>query len=297
MSLKTAQFDVRPVRLGADDRPASASIHPTALVSAGARIGSGVEIGPFCQVGAGVALGDGTRLLSHVVVDGETEIGRDCTVFPFATIGLPPQDMKYRGEPTRTVIGARTVVREHVTIHRGTVTGHGVTRVGSDCLLMAVVHVAHDCDVGDNVIIANNVVMGGHVTIGAEARIMGSAALHQFVRIGRGAVVGGVTGVERDVIPYGSVLGNRARLVGLNWVGLRRGGLAAAEMQRLRLALRTLFPRRPGAEAFAVRLEATRAAFGADPRVAEIIAFIDAGSRRGLVPAASWQDDDEAGLD
>ncbi len=267
-------------------------VHAQAIVERGARLGRGVSVGPWCHVGADAALGDGTRLVSHVVVDGLTTIGAGCTIYPFATIGLAPQDLKYRGEATRTVIGDRTVIREHVTIHRGTATGTGATRVGSDCLLMAVVHVAHDCEIADDVIIANNVVMGGHVTIGAGARIMGSAALHQFVRIGRGAVVGGVSGVERDVIPFGSVLGNRARLVGLNWVGLRRGGLAPSAIQDLRRALRTLFPRGGTTEAFSERLAAVRSRFGDDPRVAEIIAFIDADSRRGLVPAARTDDDE-----
>ena len=275
------------------DAATGATVHPLAIVHPGARLGRGVAIGPWCQVGADVSIGDGTVLVSHVVVDGLTAIGAGCTIYPFATVGLPPQDLKYRGEPTRTTVGDRTVIREHVTIHRGTATGTGITRVGADCLLMAVVHVAHDCDIADDVIIANNVVMGGHVTVGRGARVMGSAALHQFVRIGRGAVVGGVAGVERDVIPFGSVLGNRARLVGLNWVGLRRSGLSPAAIQDLRRALRTLFPRGGTPLPFAERLAVVRADFADDPRVAEIVAFIDADSRRGLVPAARSAEDDE----
>ncbi len=270
-----------------------AAVHPAAIVAPGARLGDGVTVGPWCQIGADAVIGDGTRLVSHVVVDGVTTIGRDCTIYPFATIGLPPQDLKYAGEATETVIGARTVIREHVTIHRGTATGSGLTRIGAGCLLMAVVHVAHDCEIDDDVIIANNVVMGGHVRIGRGARIMGSAALHQFVRIGRGAVVGGVAGVERDVIPFGSVLGNRARLVGLNWVGLRRSGLSPAAIQDLRRALRVLFPRGTAGEPFAERLARVRRDHADDPRVAEIVAFIDADSRRGLVPASRVADDDE----
>ncbi len=275
------------------DAATGATVHPLAIVHPGVRLGRGVSIGPWCQVGADASIGDRTRLVSHVVVDGVTAIGADCVVYPFATVGLPPQDLKYRGEPTRTTVGDRTVIREHVTIHRGTATGTGITRVGDDCLLMAVVHVAHDCDIGDDVIIANNVVMGGHVTIGRGARVMGSAALHQFVRIGRGAVVGGVAGVERDVIPFGSVLGNRARLVGLNWVGLRRSGLAPTAIQDLRRALRILFPRVGTSVPFSERLAAVRTDFADDPRVAEIVAFIDADSRRGLVPAARLAEDDE----
>jgi UDP-N-acetylglucosamine acyltransferase len=174
------------------------------------------------------------------------------------------------------------LVREHCTIHRGTATGVGVTRVGSDCMLMAVAHVAHDCSLGDNVIVANNVVMGGHVTIGEHAVIGGAAAIHQFVRIGRAAMIGGVSGVEGDVIPFGSVLGNRAKLTALNVIGLRRRGFDKAAIQRLHMAFRALFG---NDGVFAKRLEITRAQFGDDPLVAEILAFIDAPSQRGLIRA------------
>lgn len=272
-----------------DPLPAPAStIHPSALVSPGASIGEGVSIGPYCSVGSDVVLGDRVRLVSHVVVDGHTTIGADSQLYPFCTVGLAPQDLKYGGEPTRCIVGARTVIREGVTIHRGTASGGGLTRVGSDCLIMANAHVAHDCLLGDRVIIVNNVVMGGHVEIADDARIMGSAALHQFVRIGRAAMVGGVCGVESDVIPYGSVLGNRARLVGLHWIWLRRNGVEAAEMHRLRRAFRLLYPRQlAGAAVFEQRLAEVRTEHGAEPRVAEILAFIAAPSRRGLVRVAT----------
>ena len=263
--------------------PMAASVHPSASVAPGARLGAGVEVGPWCTVGAGVELGDGVRLVSHVVVDGLTRVGAGAVLFPFCTVGLAPQDLKYRGEPTRTEIGARTQVREHCTIHRGTVTGTGITRVGADCLLMAVVHVAHDCDVGDGVVIANNVVMGGHVTIGERAVIGGSAALHQFVRIGRGAMVGGVSGVEADVIPFGSVIGNRARLAGLNVIGLRRRGLERSAIHALRGAVRLLFG--PGEAVFADRLAQLRRD-AREPLVAELLAFVEQPSRRGLIRAA-----------
>ena len=267
--------------------PADCEIHPTAIVAPGARIGPGVAIGPWCSIGAEVSIGAGARLISHVVVDGRTTIGAAALLYPFCTVGLAPQDLKYKGEPTRCEIGARTVVRENVTIHRGTASGIGLTRVGDDCLLMANAHVAHDCVLGNHVIIVNNVVMGGHVEIGDDARIMGAAALHQFVRIGRAAMVGGVCGVEADVIPYGSVMGNRARLVGLHWVWLKRSGTAPAELQRLRRAFRMLYPRAPAeASVFEARLEAVRAEHGDDPRVAEILSFIAAPSRRGLVRIA-----------
>ncbi len=264
-------------------------IHPSAIVASGAAIGAGVRIGPWCSVGPEVSIGDGAQLLSHVVVDGRTRIGEGAQLYPFCTVGLAPQDLKYRGEPTRCEIGAGTVIRENVTVHRGTATGIGITRVGRNCLLMANAHIAHDCLLGDNVIIVNNVVMGGHVEIGDHARIMGSAALHQFVRIGRAAMVGGVCGVEADVIPFGSVMGNRARLVGLHWVWLRRNGVAPADLQRLRRAFRMLYPRDEAAcdeTPFAQRLVQARQEFGGDARVAEILAFIDAPSRRGLVRVA-----------
>ena len=258
-------------------------VHPTALVEPGAQLGEGVEVGPFCTVGPEAVLEDGVRLVSHVVVDGRTRIREGCILYPFVTVGLAPQDLKYRGEPTLCEVGPRTQVREHCTIHRGTVTGSGITRVGADCLLMAVVHIAHDCEIGDGVVIANNVVMGGHVEIGPGAVIGGSSALHQFVRIGRGAMVGGVSGVESDVIPFGSVLGNRAWLAGLNVVGLKRRGVDRAGLHRLRAAVRHLFGASPSV--FAARLDEARERWGSDPLVAEVLAFIEAPSRRGLIRA------------
>ena len=265
-------------------------IHSTAIVEPGARIGAGVQIGPWCYVGAEVEIGDGARLMSHVVVDGVTAIGEGVVLFPFCTVGMAPQDLKYNGEPTRCEIGARTQVREHCSIHRGTVTGTGVTKVGADCLLMAVVHIAHDCDIGDGVVIANNVVMGGHVTIGERAVIGGSAALHQFVRIGRGAMVGGVSGVEADVIPFGSVIGNRARLAGINIIGLRRRGADRASVHAVRAAVRALFS---GAGVFAERLEFVRSVHGAHPLVAELLQFVDAPSKRGLIRAGLAAEEQE----
>ena len=259
-----------------------ASIHPTAIVAHGAEIGPGVEIGPFCTVGPNVTIEAGAKLVSHVVIEGHTRIGENAQLFPFCTVGLPPQDMKYKGEPTRCEIGARTLVREHCTIHRGTATGIGVTTVGTDCMLMAVVHVAHDCTLGNNVIVANNAVMGGHVSIGDHAVVGGAAAIHQFVRIGRAAMIGGVSGVEGDVIPFGSVIGNRARLAALNIIGLRRRGFDKAAIHRLHIAFKALYSKEG---VFAQRLEATRARFGDDTLVAEVLAFIDAPSHRGLIRA------------
>jgi len=266
-------------------------IHPTAIVAPTASIGEGVRIGPYCTVGAEVAIGEGAELISHVVVEGRTRIGEHVRLFPFATVGMAPQDLKYAGEPTATDIGPRSVLREHVTVHRGTVTGNGTTRVGADCLLMAVVHIAHDCAIGNGVVIANNVVMGGHVTIGDYAVIGGAAAIHQFVRIGRVAMVGGVSGVEADVIPFGSVLGNRAWLAGLNIIGLRRRGYDRAQIHTLRSAFRMIFR---GEGVFAERVAEARGRWGGEVLVEEVLAFIDAPSHRGLIRAAV-EDEDDAG--
>lgn len=272
-------------------RRARAVIHETALIAPGATIAPGASIGPWCQVGPDVIVGPGAQVDAHVVVDGRTTIGAGARLFPFCTVGLAPQDMKYRGEPTGCEVGPRTHIREHCTIHRGTATGIGITRIGADCLVMAVAHVAHDCQIGNGVIIANNVVMGGHVEIGDQAVIGGSAALHQFIRIGRGAIIGGVSGVEADVIPFGAVLGNRGRLMGLNVVGLRRRGFDKATIQKLRAVFRSLF-RHDGV--FAARLEETRQRYGDDPLVAEILAFIDAPSRRGLIRASLRSEGEES---
>lgn len=271
--------------------PPATDVHPTAIIEPGAQLGVGVEIGPWCHVGRAVTIGDGAKLVSHVVVDGETQVGEGAMLYPFCTVGLAPQDLKYKGEATRCEIGPRTQVREHCTIHRGTVTGSGTTRVGADCLLMAVVHVAHDCEIGDGVVIANNVVMGGHVSIGAGAVIGGAAALHQFVRIGRGAMVGGVSGVEADVIPFGSVIGNRARLSGLNVIGLRRRGVDRAGLHTLRAAMRRLFGT---VGVFSMRLADVRTAYAGDPLVAEILEFIDAPSKRGLIRTAAGAMEEDA---
>jgi UDP-N-acetylglucosamine acyltransferase len=257
-----------------------AIIHPTAVISRGAEIGSGVRVGPFCTVGPDVTLEDGVELVSHVVVDGRTRIGAGAKLYPFSSVGLAPQDLKYRGEPTRCEIGPRTQVREHCTIHRGTVTGSGLTHVGADCMLMAVVHIAHDCWIGDEVIIANNVVMGGHVTIEDMAVVGGQAALHQYVRIGRGAMIGGVTGVGGDVIPFGKVIGNRGWLIGLNVMGLRRRGFSRQQIHVIRAAFRLLFA---GDGVFATRVEETRWRYGHESLIAEILAFIDEPHKRGLI--------------
>ena len=216
-------------------------IHPTAIIENGASIGVDVKIGPYCFIGGNTVLGDRILLESHVVVTGYTEVGEGTHIFPFASIGHSPQDLKYDGELSRLEIGSNNVIREHVTMNPGTQGGGLLTKVGNDCLFMVASHVAHDCLVGDNVVLVNNATLGGHVNIGDFAIIGGLSAVHQFVRIGRHAMIGGCSGVENDVIPYGSIVGNRAHLSGLNLVGLKRRGFSREVIHDLRRAYRLLF--------------------------------------------------------
>ncbi|MBP0465513.1 acyl-ACP--UDP-N-acetylglucosamine O-acyltransferase [Roseomonas sp. PWR1] len=258
-----------------------AEIHPTAAVAAGAVIGEGCRIGPGCVVGPDVVLGAGVELLSHVVVDGHTRLGDGVRVFPFATIGMAPQDLKYKDEPTRCEIGARTLIREHVTVHRASVGGSGVTSVGANCMLMATSHVAHDCVVSDGVILANNVMLGGHVHVDTGAFIGGGAAVHQTVRVGRLAMISGMAGVTNDIPPFGFVFGVPARLVGFNRIGLIRRGATRDQLRTLRAANNLLF-KEPGE--FAARLLEAEQRFAGEPLVMEVIAFVrDRTRRRQLV--------------
>jgi UDP-N-acetylglucosamine acyltransferase len=257
----------------------SVSVHPTAAIADGARLADGVSVGPFCVIGPAVTLGEGVTLEAHVAVAGATEIGPRTRIWPFASIGHAPQDLKYRGEPTRLVIGADCMIREHVTMNTGTVQGAGVTRVGDRGLFMVGAHVGHDCVVGDDVVFANNATLGGHVEVGDQVVLGGLSAVHQRVRIGRGAMVGGMTGVEKDVIPYGLVIGDRARLAGLNLVGLKRRGVAHDEIHRVRAAYRAIFV---GPGALAERAADAARAFADCPRALEIAAFITADSSRSF---------------
>jgi UDP-N-acetylglucosamine acyltransferase len=256
------------------------ALHPTAIVADGARLGAGVRIGPFCTVGPEVTLGDGVELISHVAVDGRTRLDEGVKVFPFSTIGLAPQDLKYKGEETETVIGARTQIREHASIHRGTVTGTGITKIGADCLLMANVHVAHDCLLGDGVIVSNNVAFGGHAEIGDRAVIGGNSAMLQFTRVGTGAMVGGLTGVTRDVIPYARVFGTRAELLGLNLIGLKRRGVTSTDLRAINSAFAFLFQ---GPGVFADRVAEARITCAALPQVIEMLDFIATPSKHGIL--------------
>lgn len=212
----------------------SAEIHPSAHVEPGATIGEGCRIGPFCLIGADVTLAPRVEVKSHAVITGDTEIGEETVVFPFATLGEVPQDLKFKGEKTRLVIGARNRIREHVTMSTGTEGGGGVTRVGDDGLYMAGCHVAHDCQIGNRVILVNNAALAGHCVLEDEVIVGGLSGVHQFVRIGRGAMIGAVTMVTADVIPHGLVQGPRGSLDGLNLVGLKRRGAGRADIAALR---------------------------------------------------------------
>lgn len=215
-------------------------IHPSAVVEDGAELGAGVSIGPFCVVGPQVKLGDGVVLKSHVVVTGDTTIGDDSVVYPFSSLGEIPQDVKFKGEAAKLIIGARARIREHVTMNTGTEGGGGVTRVGDDGFFLAGSHVAHDATVGDRVIIVNQSAVAGHCVIEDDVIIGGLCGIHQFVRIGRGAIIGALTMVTHDVIPYGLVQGPRGELDGLNLVGLKRRGVSRADITALRVAFQTL---------------------------------------------------------
>ncbi|HEY3986191.1 acyl-ACP--UDP-N-acetylglucosamine O-acyltransferase [Cedecea sp.] len=219
----------------------SAFIHPTAIVEEGAIIGANVHIGPFCLVGPNVEIGEGTVLKSHVVVNGHTKIGRDNEIYQFASIGEVNQDLKYAGEPTRVEIGDRNRIRESVTIHRGTVQDEGLTKVGSDNLLMINAHVAHDCQIGDRVILANNATLAGHVQIGDHAIIGGMTAVHQFCIIGAHVMVGGCSGVAQDVPPYVIAQGNHATPFGVNIEGLKRRGFSKEALHAIRNAYKILY--------------------------------------------------------
>jgi len=255
------------------------AVHPTAVVDPKARIGDAVEIGPYCVVGPDVELKAGVRLLSHVVVAGRTQVGARTRIYPFASIGHPPQDLKYRGEPSRLVIGEDTVIREHVTINPGTEGGGMETRVGDRCLIMVGSHVAHDCRIGNDVIMANSATLGGHVVVEDFAVLGGLCAIHQFVRIGRHAMVGGMSGVENDVIPYGSVMGDRARLSGLNLVGVKRRGFSREDIHALRTAYRLLFAQEG---TLLERLADVARLFSDNRPVQDIIDFVKADSQRAI---------------
>lgn len=255
------------------------SVHATAIIEKGARLGKGVTVGPYCVVGADVELGDQVALVSHVVVAGRTKIGAGTRIFPFASIGHPPQDLKYKGEPSELVIGANNVIREHVTMNPGTEGGGMMTRVGDNCLFMVGAHVAHDCIIGNNVIMANNATLGGHVQVGDFAILGGLSAVHQFVRIGPHAMIGGMSGVENDIIPYGSAMGDRAHLSGLNIVGMKRRGFSRDDIHVLRTAYRLLFAQEG---TMSERVDDVESIYRDNEGVMDIVQFVRGSSQRAV---------------
>jgi UDP-N-acetylglucosamine acyltransferase len=258
-------------------------IHPTALIGPSVSLGAGVSIGPYCVIDGDISIGDHSRLVSHVTISGRTRIGKHCIVYPFTSLGHPPQDLKYKGEPSELVIGDHNTIREQVTMNPGTEGGGMKTTVGNHCLFMVGSHVAHDCKVADHVILANNATLAGHVEVGEYAIIGGLAAIHQFVRVGPHAIIGGMSGVEHDVIPYGSVMGERANLAGLNLVGLKRRGFDRDTIHALRNAYKMLFEEQAGT--LSERADTAKREYGGIEQVMEILSFMsDKGSRSLCVP-------------
>jgi UDP-N-acetylglucosamine acyltransferase len=265
----------------------AAAIHPSAIVEAGAELGEGVTIGPFCHVGPDAKLGDGVMLISHAIVAGRTTIGARTRIFPFASIGHAPQDLKYRGEPSTLTVGEDCILREGVTINPGTQGGGLATTIGSRCAFLANSHVGHDCHVGENVILSNNVMLAGHVSVGDFAILGGGSAVIQFARVGAHAFVGGLAGLENDLIPYGMALGNRASLAGLNIVGLRRRGFSREAVHDLRRAYRLLFAPEGTLKE---RVEDVAAEFSARPEVHHILDFIRDGGDRAICTPREMRD-------
>jgi UDP-N-acetylglucosamine acyltransferase len=257
----------------------TAEIHPSAVVEDGARIGGNVKIGAYCIVGRDVEIADGAVLHSHVVIEGHTRIGSGTRISPFAMIGGPPQDIGYRGEETAVEIGSNCIIREHVTVHHGTARGRGVTQIGDDCYLMVGSHVAHDCKVGNHVVIVNSVALAGHVTVGDHAIISGLTGVHQRTRIGAHAFIGGLSSVVADVIPFAAATGIRAELAGLNIVGLKRRGFDRPTIHALRAAYQAIFN---GVGSIQERVDTVAVDFADVPPVMQIVDFIQAGGDRPL---------------
>ena len=264
-----------------------AVIHPTAIIAEGATLADDIEIGPYCVIGSDVTIGTGGKLHSHVVVDGKTTIGTNVEIFPFAAVGLQPQDLKFEGEDVGCVIGDFVNIREYVTINPGTKGGGGITRIGNHCHLMVGAHIAHDCVVGDHVILVNHATLAGHVEVGDHAIIAGMSAVIQFARVGEHSFVGGMSGLENDLIPFGSAIGNRAHLGGLNIVGLKRRGFSREQIHNLRHAYRLLFA---DEGTLSERVADVAEMFADDENVMKIIDFIRKDTKKALCTPRSQKD-------
>lgn len=257
----------------------TSDIHPSAIIAPSVTIGAGCKIGPFCVLGDGVVLGNNVVLKSHVAIEGDTIIGDGTCIWPFASIGAQPQDLKFDGEASRLEIGANNTIREYVTMHPGTEGGGGVTRIGDGNLFMVLSHIGHDCQIGNNIVFANTAEIGGHVVIGDNAVIGALSGIHQFVRIGKGAMIGGGTAVVGDVIPFGSVVSSRGHLAGLNLVGLRRRNESKNQINHLRAAYKTLFS---DDGTLAERAQAVSASYPDSPMVQDMVAFVLSASDRSI---------------
>ena len=253
-------------------------IHKTAIIDKKAKVSSSANIGPYSVIGPNVEIGENTIIHSHVNISGNTKIGSGNKIYPFASIGNDPQDLKYNGEETKLIIGNNNKIREYVTINPGTVGGGGLTKIGDNCLFMISSHIAHDCHVGNNVIIANNVPLGGHVIIEDNVVIGGNSAVQQFVRIGKLAMIGGMTGVLHDVIPYGLSIGNRNYLQGLNLIGLRRTDIENKEILGLTEAYKEIFATKNLTD----NLNKLNGAFKENPLVKDVIEFITRDKKRSI---------------
>ena len=259
------------------------TIHQTAIVEKGAELGQNVKIGPFCVVGPNVKLGDNVELKSHVVIENKVSIGENTVIHPFASIGGLPQNLTFHGAGAEVIIGKRNTIREYVTINLGTERDEMKTIVGDDCFLMTAAHVAHDCVIGNHVILTNGATLGGHVKIDDHVLVGGKAAIHQFVRIGKFVMIGGVSGVERDVVPFAMVIGNRARVVGLNIIGLKRNGFSDQNIYALKKAYNILFDS-SGRNICTSIAELERISSG-NEHVECLLAFLKAKTTRGICRA------------
>jgi len=248
-------------------------IHQSSIIDKAAKLGKNVKIGPFCIIGPNVVLGDNVELKSHVVIEGHTEIGDNTVIYPFASIGHAPQDLKYSGEASTVVIGKNNLIREYVTIQPGTKAGGMQTIIGDNNLLMLGTHIAHDCIVGNNCIFANNATLGGHVHVGNGAVFGGLSAVRQFVKIGIGAMVGGVTGVRKDVLPYVTVSGNNAFIEGINIVGMKRTGFSLEEIRELQESINILFDSKD--RVMADRVKSISAKFKNNKSIEALLNFIE----------------------